>query len=132
MFVGILFLLLLTIEIFGIVSFDSWMMCLFVQATCGGCHMVVLARPRDQSSGDVTLEEDDVTEDYLEKPYVELLGDTADSSTLQRSLSARVRRRERVGREQTASRYDSQNSADNLIHFICNKDKVLLLCRSPN
>lgn len=94
--------------------------------------MVVLARPRDQSSGDVTLEEDDVTEDYLEKPYVELLGDTADSSTLQRSLSARVRRRERVGREQTASRYDSQNSADNLIHFICNKDKVLLHCRSPN
>ncbi|XP_070786972.1 retinitis pigmentosa GTPase regulator b [Enoplosus armatus] len=64
-------------------------------ATCGGCHMVVLARPRDQSCGDVTLEEDDVTEDYLEKPYVELLGDTADSSTLQRSLSARVRRRER-------------------------------------
>lgn len=80
------------------------MMCLFVQATCGGCHMVVLARPRDQSSGDVTLEEDDVTEDYLEKPYVELLGDTADSSTLQRSLSARVRRRERVGREQTICR----------------------------
>lgn len=103
-FIFILFLLLLTIEIFGIVSFDSWMMCLFVQATCGGCHMVVLARPRDQSSGDVTLEEDDVTEDYLEKPYVELLGDTADSSTLQRSLSARVRRRERVGREQTICR----------------------------
>lgn len=59
--------------------------------------MVVLARPRDGSSGDVTLEEDDVTEDHLEKPYVELLGDTADSSALQRSLSARVRRRERVG-----------------------------------
>ncbi len=61
--------------------------------------MVVLARPRDPSCADVTLEEDDVTEDYLEKPYVELLGDTADSSTLQRSLSARVRRRERVGME---------------------------------
>lgn len=70
--------------------------CWCVQAVCGGCHMVVLARPRDQSCGDVTLEEDDVTEDYLEKPYVELLGDTGDSSTLQRSLSARVRRRERV------------------------------------
>lgn len=67
------------------------------QATCGGCHMVVLARPREGNSGDVTLEEDDVTEDHLEKPYVELLGDTADSSALQRSLSARVRRRERVG-----------------------------------
>ncbi|XP_062270450.1 retinitis pigmentosa GTPase regulator b isoform X1 [Scomber scombrus] len=64
-------------------------------APCGGCHMVVLARPRDESCGDVSLEEDDVTEDFLEKPYVELLGDTADSSTLQRSLSARVRRRER-------------------------------------
>lgn len=70
-----------------------------VQATCGGCHMVVLAQPRDQSCSDVTLEEDDVTADYLEKPYVELLGDTADSAALQRSLSARVRRRERVGRE---------------------------------
>ncbi|XP_033991284.1 retinitis pigmentosa GTPase regulator b [Trematomus bernacchii] len=66
-----------------------------VQAvTCGGCHMVVLARPRDPSST-VTLEEEDVTEDFLLKPYVELLGDSMDSSTLQRSLSARVRRRER-------------------------------------
>ncbi|XP_047195147.1 X-linked retinitis pigmentosa GTPase regulator isoform X3 [Hippoglossus stenolepis] len=64
-------------------------------AVCGGCHMVVLAQPRDQTCSDVTLEEDDVTEVYLERPYVELLGDTGDSSTLQRSLSARVRRRER-------------------------------------
>nr|XP_020447767.1 X-linked retinitis pigmentosa GTPase regulator [Monopterus albus] len=54
-------------------------------ARCGGCHMVVLAQPRDPNCADVTLEEDDVTEDFLEKPYVELLGDTADSSTLQRS-----------------------------------------------
>lgn len=69
-----------------------------VQVTCGGCHMVVLARPRVRSEGGgVTLEAGDVTEDFLEKPYVELLGDTADSSALQRSLSARVRRRERVG-----------------------------------
>lgn len=59
--------------------------------------MVVLAQPRDQTSGDVTLEEDDLTEDLMERPYGELLGGTADSSTLQRSLSARVRRRERVG-----------------------------------
>lgn len=59
--------------------------------------MVVLARPRDQNRSDtVTLEQDDVTEDPLEKPYVELLGDTGGLSTLQRSLSARVRRRERV------------------------------------
>lgn len=59
--------------------------------------MVVLARPREPDCDDVTLEEDDVTEDYLEKSYGELLGDTTDSSALQRSLSARVRRRERVG-----------------------------------
>lgn len=63
---------------------------------CGGCHMVVLARPRVEGDGEVTLEEDDVTEDVLEKPYVELLGDTADSATLRKSISARVRRRERV------------------------------------
>uniref|UniRef100_A0A3P8P733 X-linked retinitis pigmentosa GTPase regulator n=1 Tax=Astatotilapia calliptera TaxID=8154 RepID=A0A3P8P733_ASTCA len=66
-------------------------------AMCGGCHMVVLARPRARGTGEVTLEDDDVTENFLEKPYVELLGNTVDSSTLQRSLSARVRRRERVG-----------------------------------
>ncbi|XP_035767718.1 retinitis pigmentosa GTPase regulator b isoform X5 [Neolamprologus brichardi] len=64
-------------------------------AMCGGCHMVVLARPRARETGEVTLEDDDVMEDFLEKPYVELLGNTVDSSTLQRSLSARVRRRER-------------------------------------
>uniref|UniRef100_A0A3Q1GLD4 X-linked retinitis pigmentosa GTPase regulator n=1 Tax=Acanthochromis polyacanthus TaxID=80966 RepID=A0A3Q1GLD4_9TELE len=64
-------------------------------AACGGCHMVVLARPRDDGCSDVTLEDDDVTEDYLQKSYVELLGDSVDSSALQRTLSARVRRRER-------------------------------------
>lgn len=64
-------------------------------AMCGGCHMVVLARPRARGAGEVTLEDNDVTEDFLEKPYVELQGNTVDSSTLQRSLSARVRRRER-------------------------------------
>uniref|UniRef100_A0A8P4KDC3 X-linked retinitis pigmentosa GTPase regulator n=1 Tax=Dicentrarchus labrax TaxID=13489 RepID=A0A8P4KDC3_DICLA len=81
-------------------------------ATCGGCHMVVLARPRDPECGDVILEDDDVTEDFLEKPFVELLGGTADSSTLQRSLSARVRRREKVGRAPSIKpRYDSQNSS---------------------
>lgn len=63
--------------------------------SCGGCHMVVLARPRDESEQEVCLEEDDATEVFLERPYVELLGHSADSSSLQRSLSARVRRRER-------------------------------------
>uniref|UniRef100_A0A671Z012 X-linked retinitis pigmentosa GTPase regulator n=1 Tax=Sparus aurata TaxID=8175 RepID=A0A671Z012_SPAAU len=82
-----------------------------VSAPCGGCHMVVLARPRDPTGASVTLEDGDVTEDFLEKPYVELLGDTADSSSLQRSLSARVRRRERVGGELggTKSACDSQD-----------------------
>ncbi|XP_046887070.1 X-linked retinitis pigmentosa GTPase regulator-like isoform X1 [Hypomesus transpacificus] len=61
--------------------------------TCGGCHMLVLARYRDKSCGEVIMEEDDVTENYLEKSYTELLGDT--STSLTRSLSARVRRRER-------------------------------------
>ncbi|CAB1327686.1 unnamed protein product [Coregonus sp. 'balchen'] len=63
-----------------------------VQAvTCGGCHMLVLAKPRNKSCQEVTLEEDDVTEDYLEKSYTELLGDTLNSTpaTLNRSLSAR-------------------------------------------
>jgi len=76
---------------------------------------VVLARPRDPHRDPVTLEEDDdVTEDYLERAGLEVpAGDTTaannaannavatagslSTSTLQRSLSARVRRRERVG-----------------------------------
>ncbi|XP_076022090.1 X-linked retinitis pigmentosa GTPase regulator-like isoform X2 [Genypterus blacodes] len=64
-------------------------------ATCGGCHMVVLAQPREHGCSGLTLEEDDATEDFLEKSHVEVLGDSGDSSVLQRSLSARVRRRER-------------------------------------
>lgn len=64
--------------------------------------MVVLARPRDEGSGDVTLEEDDVIEYVLEKPYGEVLGCTLDSSTLHKGLSARVRRRERVRDEFTS------------------------------
>ncbi|KAG5261686.1 hypothetical protein AALO_G00287200 [Alosa alosa] len=63
--------------------------------TCGGCHMLVFAKSRSKAEEEVTLEEDDVTEDFWEKPYTELLGDTVESATLQRSLSARVRRRER-------------------------------------
>lgn len=58
--------------------------------------MVVLARPRDGDSRDVTLEEDDVIEYVLEKPFGEVLGCSLDTSSLQRSLSARVRRREKV------------------------------------
>lgn len=54
--------------------------------------MLVLAKPRAERSEDLILEEDDITEDYFEKSCTELPGDT-----LNRSLSARVRRRERVG-----------------------------------
>ncbi|XP_028318385.1 retinitis pigmentosa GTPase regulator b isoform X3 [Gouania willdenowi] len=64
-------------------------------ATCGGCHMVVFARPRTEHHAQLTLEDDDLIEDYLERPHEELLGNTADCSTLQRILSARDRRRER-------------------------------------
>uniref|UniRef100_A0A3B4DTS3 X-linked retinitis pigmentosa GTPase regulator n=1 Tax=Pygocentrus nattereri TaxID=42514 RepID=A0A3B4DTS3_PYGNA len=63
--------------------------------TCGGCHMLVLAKPRIKGSEDVILEDDDITEDYLEKSYTELLGETVTQSNLNRSFSARVRRRER-------------------------------------
>ncbi|XP_016422269.1 X-linked retinitis pigmentosa GTPase regulator-like [Sinocyclocheilus rhinocerous] len=63
--------------------------------TCGGCHMLVLAKPRPEGSEELILEEEDVTEDYFEKSYTELLGDTQSQTTLHRSLSARVRRRER-------------------------------------
>ncbi|PWA22073.1 hypothetical protein CCH79_00010338 [Gambusia affinis] len=54
-------------------------------AACGGCHMVVLARPRGPGCSAITLE--DGAFDFLGEP----------TATLQRSLSARVRRRERVG-----------------------------------
>ena len=76
----------------------NYLLSLF-QVTCGGCHMLVLAKPRDKSCQEVTLEENDVTEDYMEKSYTELLGDTLTSTPaiLNSSLSARVRRRERVG-----------------------------------
>ncbi|TSY13811.1 X-linked retinitis pigmentosa GTPase regulator [Bagarius yarrelli] len=61
-----------------------------VQAvTCGGCHMVVLAKPR--LSSEVILEDNDVTEDHLEK----LLRESESRNSLNRSLSARDRRRER-------------------------------------
>ncbi|XP_054901607.1 X-linked retinitis pigmentosa GTPase regulator-like isoform X2 [Poeciliopsis prolifica] len=52
-------------------------------AACGGCHMVVLARPRGPGCSAITLE--DSAFDFLREP----------TDTLQRSLSARVRRRER-------------------------------------
>lgn len=65
---------------------------LYIQVTCGGCHMVVLAKPRLQRSEVVILEDNDVTEDHLEK----LLREAESRHGLNRSLSARDRRRERV------------------------------------
>lgn len=52
--------------------------------------MLVLAKPRLGDSGDVILEDDDATEVYLERPHTDLI------PHLNRSLSARDRRRERV------------------------------------
>ncbi|KAG7261073.1 hypothetical protein CRUP_031668 [Coryphaenoides rupestris] len=80
-------------------------------ASCGGCHLVVLARPRDPHRDPLTLEDDDVTEDYLERAGLEALGDTTSTtannaitttgslstSTLQRSLSARERSPDQFG-----------------------------------
>ncbi|XP_041115027.1 retinitis pigmentosa GTPase regulator b isoform X2 [Polyodon spathula] len=62
---------------------------------CGGCHMLVLAAPRPQGYEEVTLQQDDITQNYLEKSYNEVLGSPSTPSTLSRTLSARVRRRER-------------------------------------
>ncbi|KAK1169774.1 X-linked retinitis pigmentosa GTPase regulator-like isoform X1 [Acipenser oxyrinchus oxyrinchus] len=62
---------------------------------CGGCHMLVLAAPRPQGYEEVTLHQDDITENYLEKSYSEFLSNPSTPSTLSRTLSARVRRRER-------------------------------------
>ncbi|XP_040194054.1 X-linked retinitis pigmentosa GTPase regulator [Rana temporaria] len=55
---------------------------------CGGCHMLVFAIPRPKESEIVIV--DDLKENYLM-----VNGDTNRSTTLQRSPSARVRRREK-------------------------------------
>ncbi|XP_069745496.1 X-linked retinitis pigmentosa GTPase regulator-like isoform X2 [Narcine bancroftii] len=59
---------------------------------CGGCHMLVLATPR---SGNVVLESDGLNKNYLTDPYSTTLDDTSKASTFYRTLSARLRRRER-------------------------------------
>ncbi|MFT7799827.1 X-linked retinitis pigmentosa GTPase regulator [Arapaima gigas] len=68
----------------------------YVQSvTCGGCHMLVLATPRSKQLDELSLEEGDVTENFLEKSCTQVLLETSGLSSLQKSLSARVRRRER-------------------------------------
>ncbi|XP_067896736.1 X-linked retinitis pigmentosa GTPase regulator-like isoform X2 [Heterodontus francisci] len=61
---------------------------------CGGCHMLVLATPRQKDSENVVIE-DDINENYLTDTYSTTLGDSSTPSTLRRALSARIRRRER-------------------------------------
>uniref|UniRef100_A0A8C2JWS6 X-linked retinitis pigmentosa GTPase regulator n=1 Tax=Cyprinus carpio TaxID=7962 RepID=A0A8C2JWS6_CYPCA len=80
--------------------------------SCGGCHMLVLAKPRPEGSEELILEEEDVTEDYFEKSYTELLGDTQSQTTLHRSLSARVRRRERVVPGKREKSFDDRSSVE--------------------
>lgn len=81
-------------------------LCMCVQVACGGSHMLVLAMPRLPEVEEVVIEEDDVTESILEslETYTELL--LMDPSFLMPNpqttpplwtLSARARRRERVG-----------------------------------
>nr|XP_023679734.1 X-linked retinitis pigmentosa GTPase regulator-like isoform X1 [Paramormyrops kingsleyae]XP_023679735.1 X-linked retinitis pigmentosa GTPase regulator-like isoform X1 [Paramormyrops kingsleyae] len=62
---------------------------------CGGYHMLVLARPRSRSSRQVSLEEDDITEDSLGTSYSEVQEGSVTYPTVPRSMSARVRRRRR-------------------------------------
>ncbi|XP_062906894.1 X-linked retinitis pigmentosa GTPase regulator [Mobula hypostoma] len=62
---------------------------------CGGCHMLVLATPRLKDSENVMIESDDLNKNYLTDTYSMTMGDLSTASTFHRSLSARIRRRER-------------------------------------
>uniref|UniRef100_A0A4W3I5X0 X-linked retinitis pigmentosa GTPase regulator n=1 Tax=Callorhinchus milii TaxID=7868 RepID=A0A4W3I5X0_CALMI len=61
---------------------------------CGGCHMIVLAAPRLKDTENVVLDDEDKNENYL-STTPEILDDSSTSNTFHRTLSARVRRRER-------------------------------------
>ncbi|KAG8450537.1 hypothetical protein GDO86_002982, partial [Hymenochirus boettgeri] len=58
--------------------------------SCGGCHMLVFAKPRTKESEIIS---DDLKENYL--ALNSLNGDSEMTSSLQRSYSARLRRREK-------------------------------------
>ncbi|XP_032889000.1 X-linked retinitis pigmentosa GTPase regulator isoform X2 [Amblyraja radiata] len=62
---------------------------------CGGCHMLVLAIPRPSGSENIVIESDDKNKNYLTDTYTMTMGDSFTTNTLNRSLSARIRRRER-------------------------------------
>ncbi|XP_067401216.1 X-linked retinitis pigmentosa GTPase regulator isoform X1 [Emydura macquarii macquarii] len=59
---------------------------------CGGCHMLVFATPRPKGSEEIL---DDLHENYLATTVSKPGGDSLITNTLQRTLSARMRRRER-------------------------------------
>ncbi|XP_059942429.1 X-linked retinitis pigmentosa GTPase regulator isoform X2 [Mesoplodon densirostris] len=60
---------------------------------CGGCHMIVFATPRLDVAEDVEL--DEITDCCLPSATSLSVSDLTSGNVLQRSLSARVRRRER-------------------------------------
>nr|XP_014343477.1 PREDICTED: X-linked retinitis pigmentosa GTPase regulator [Latimeria chalumnae] len=62
---------------------------------CGGCHMLVLARPRFHGSEEDILHKDDVNKNPLTDTNSELIWNPSMPGVLQRTLSARGRRRER-------------------------------------
>ncbi|XP_025928583.1 X-linked retinitis pigmentosa GTPase regulator isoform X2 [Apteryx rowi] len=60
---------------------------------CGGCHMLVFAAPRPKGSEEILLE--DLYENRLTATISRMSVDSSVTSTLQRTLSARMRRREK-------------------------------------
>lgn len=65
-----------------------------LQAACGGCHMLVFAIPRPKELDEICVAE---PSDHSLAPVVsEVGGDSLLMDTLHRTLSARMRRRERV------------------------------------
>ncbi|NXA49595.1 RPGR regulator, partial [Nothocercus julius] len=58
---------------------------------CGGCHMLVFAAPRPKGSGEILIE--DVYANYLTSATSRMSVASSATSTLQKTLSARMRRR---------------------------------------
>ncbi|XP_048720083.1 X-linked retinitis pigmentosa GTPase regulator isoform X5 [Caretta caretta] len=70
-------------------NFLKFTVCL---VACGGCHMLVFATPRPKGSEEI---HEDLRENCLAATISKLGGDSLVTNTLQRTLSARMRRRER-------------------------------------
>lgn len=73
---------------------DSFICEFMLQVACGGCHMLVFATPRLGMAEDI--ESDEINYSYLPSAIYVPISDPPLENVLQRSLSARVRRRERV------------------------------------